>query len=424
MASNIVAHRGIHVVIVSLVSAFFPVCIQLFLESSRCFLTAGCLQLHLTSNRFAALVALQLKAVELFLALRSIARRARDHEEQRSFLISQLLSKARPEGQAAPACLPSCGGLLGSEDSGGQVLACKQKKSHRGKILEEVEKLVGTRDRLRLGDVVQSLLFELSCEECMLQSHGEGGGVAGRSRVVPERTEVIFGQEVPFRSGRLDGSSSGDSRRRSEGGGLLGESETRPSKDEVATKKSRHGSNHSLGECQRQPRQDRPFAALAAAAAGVGEKRERAGAQRRTSRRGRRSPGRVAVGETERCRPASEEGEEEEVEERGEPEATGDDQREGSDEELSMSAFMKQSATEAGVEPLPFRVIHLSLKEVLLFIEVHPDAVASIIVSNVSQASNRERNPLASWQAFSPGAQSYLRKTFSQSLPDHAGLSG
>lgn len=385
----VAVHFGASVLVCGSVSAYSLGCVQLFLESSRCFLEAGSLQHHLTSNRFAALVALQLKAVELFLALRSIARRARENNEERSCLISQLLNKARPEPQSAPAYLASYRGVLAREDVAGQGLL-REDKPRCYKIVEEAERLLDTRARLRLGDVVQSLLFELSCGECMLQSHGGGDGVTSPACMVPEQIRLQFGQEEFFESGPCEDFDCRDGRSRSKRASFL-ESQTKPPRSEKTAEEGRHTDTH-LGGFQSQSGQERPFAALAAAAAGVGEKRELVGAQKSASncKETRRPRGLVVEKE---AKSTAAKAEEDKVEEEQKEDRDETDKREENNEELSMSAFMDQSVTGDGRGPLPFRVIHLSLKDVLLFIEVHPDAVASIIVSNVSHRISRARRP-------------------------------
>lgn len=364
---------------------------------------AGSLQHHLTSNRFAALVALQLKAVELFLALRSVARRARDHKEERSCLVSQLLNKARPEPQSAPAYFSSYRGVLASEDVAGQGVLCRDKpRCH--KIVEEAERLLDTRARLRLGNVVQSLLFELSCGECMLQSHGEGDGVTSPACVVPKQIRLHSGQEEFFQSGSSEDFDCRDGRKRSKRASFF-ESHPKPPRSEKTAQEGGHTRTH-LGAFQSQSGEERPFAALAAAAAGVGEKGELVGAQKSASncKEMRRPRGLVVEKEAESTAAKAEDEKVEEEEKEGREET---DKREENTEELSMSAFMDQSAAGDGRRPLPFRVIHLSLKEVLLFIEVHPDAVASIIVSNVSQHISLARRPFISCGKAPGGACSF-----------------
>lgn len=65
--------------------------LQLLLQASRFFLEADCTPLHLTCCRHAALVALQLRAVELQLSRQSLQQKQLQQQKQGRLLVSQLL---------------------------------------------------------------------------------------------------------------------------------------------------------------------------------------------------------------------------------------------------------------------------------------------------------------------------------------------
>ncbi|PFH35296.1 hypothetical protein BESB_061830 [Besnoitia besnoiti] len=321
--------------------------LQLFLESSRFFLAAGCLQLHLTVNRLAALVALQLKAVEFFLSLRCLARKVREHDLARRARILRLLDRVPRPSSAGAAETPAvfCGdeatkreprqsadappvsrtaltrdafeGGVGGQDGSAWL---------EGGAASNVSELAPSSQTPPLGDLVQTLLFELSCEEATMRSADatqleearEASGGAPSLASCAARDAGIW-ERRPERGRAALFASSGTS------GGFQ---QTR--RDSLA----RRGSLPSLQSGERTSSGVQPGGA-----------------------------GRMGAGDYRQCDKVRCEG------------AVDDD------DGRTITALLAREKGAGDTLLSPFKVVHLSLKEVLLFIEVHPDAMASVIVA-------------------------------------------